>query len=378
MRSKKCHLLLALLLTLALLTGCTAAPPSSTPSSDMPTSTPPSSSEPSGSVPSSSPEYPIVQLKGPAGMPTMTTTLTDFGYIEKNGVLHYSPTYKSAHGNAVTTKYNKYIVADGTAGAKSLAADGYTGLYVLMQNGTVRLSKTTGMDDKSDITAQNYTNVGALQSWGGGNAEAMPNTIAALTYDASGKATLLTHTDKNFGCKVTDIVQVVGADTHLPIFLYADGTVGLYIAKSESRPTNRDRVGQWTDMVQITLNGNLLMGLQKDGTLLCEPVYSGTSADANIPAEFRTHICRIFQTDNDVCVQRSDGTVYSLRYGKLGTFPLMDQIYCFDVYMGYNILLGVDASGKVHSLSHKETDVPVGSAAAWALTHTDVKTVWND
>jgi hypothetical protein len=53
----------------------------------------------------------------------------------------------------------------------------------------------------------------------------------------------------------------------------------------------------------------------------------------------------------------------------MGVFPAMDQIFSRN-----GVVLGVDITGKVHLLSGGNSE----AFAKWALTLTDVKTVWND
>jgi hypothetical protein len=321
------------------------------------------------------PKYPEVSLTGPKGIEAMTCTITEFAYIDKNGVLRYSPDHKRTAAEEETITYKNYIAADGTKGVRSLGYNGYGGLYVLMNNGTVRYTESWHMDSQIFLTMHKETGVSAFQSSSvGGVAEPVPNDYVILRYDTKGNGTIrMNYETEKLDYKRTGIAQAVDHDTILPVVLYTDGTVAVAPAEIRDPSPERAEIAEWTDIVQIMLYDLHVIGLQKDGTLVCACVdydfYSHFSLK-DIPEEYRTHIRRIFP---DGFLQRSDGAIYDLNQKKeLGIFPLMDQI--FDC----GLALGVDSTGKVHNLDKRVPEGWNSETLNWLLSLTDVKTVWND
>lgn len=388
-----------LALVLTLFTGCTADPSSSSPSPDAPSSSetpvspvPPSSDAPSSSAPSSSnpssqppvssepekPVYPEVNLKGPKGLEAMTCTITQYAYIDKNGVLRYSPAHKATAKEEDTITYKKYIVADGTKGVRSLRENGYGGLYVLLNNGNIRYTESRYMDTQIFLTMHKKTKISAFLAHPvGGVAEPVPNECVILRYDAKGNGTIeLDYETEKLDYKKTGIAQAVDGDGVLPVVLYTDGTVAVAPAEIRNPSPERAEIAAWTDVVQIMMHNAHVIGLKKDGSLLCacfdDAFFTNAFSLREIPKEFRTNIRRIFA---DGYLQRSDGAVYDLnRKRELGQFPMMDQIFSYE----YDHALGVDTTGKVHDLTRRKPSEWEADTMAWMLGLTDVKTVWGD
>lgn len=88
---KNLSLLLALFLALTLLTGCVSG--AGTGSSSEKTSSEPSSSPSSEPPTSSQPALPTVALSMPLQGEAMQSTLSPHGYVDQNGVFHYSPSF---------------------------------------------------------------------------------------------------------------------------------------------------------------------------------------------------------------------------------------------------------------------------------------------
>ncbi|MBQ9083315.1 MAG: hypothetical protein IJY28_07435 [Clostridia bacterium] len=402
MKQKPWAVLLILVLVLTLFTGCaedpagassgapssSETPVSSVPtSSDAPSSDPSSSEIPVSSAPSSQPpvssepekpKYPKVNLKGPKGLEAMTCTITQYAYIDKNGVLRYSPAHKETAKEEETITYKKYIAADGTKGVRSLAYNGYGGLYVLLNNGNVRYTESLYMDTNPLMYIHKETNVSAFRSWWVYSAFPAPYEYAMLRYDAKGNGTITTNhwNAEKIDYKKTGVAQVVGHDSTVPSVLYTDGTVRLASVQSTTLSTQREEVAEWKNVVQIVQHNGHLIGLQKDGTLLCACTTStyeeGALSLKQIPEGYRTHTRRIFQ---DGYLQRSDGAVYDLNQKKeLGVFPMMDQIFSYE----YNHVLGVDTTGKVHDLTRRVPSKWEADTMEWLLSLTNVKTVWGD
>ncbi len=402
---------LALLLAVAMtaLTGCTADPAGSSmpSSSDVPLSSVPTSSEPTSSEPSSSdtpsssvppssapssqppvssepekPKYPEVNLEGPKGIEAMTCTITEYAYIDKNGVLRYSPAHKRTAKEEETITYKNYIAADGTKGVRSLGYNGYGGLYVLLNNGNVRYTESWHMDTNLLMNIHKETKVSAFRSWWVHSAYPAPHEYALLRYDAKGNGTMTTNywDAEKIDYKKTGVAQVVGHERARPSVLYTDGTIGLASTERKYPSSQREQVKTWKSVVQIVQKGAHLIGLQKDGTLLCACVTDiydeGDFSLKQIPADYRTNIRRIFLHEGQyLYLQRSDGAVYDVSEKReLGVFPLMDQI----IRYADDHSIGVDATGKVHDLSNVKPLEWEEETLNWLLSLTDVKTVWKD
>jgi hypothetical protein len=232
------------------------------------------------------------------------------------------------------------------------------------------------MDSQIFLTMHKETGVSAFQSSSvGGVAEPVPNDYVILRYDTKGNGTIrMNYETEKLDYKRTGIAQAVDHDMILPVVLYTDGTVAVAPAEIRDPSPERAEIAEWTDIVQIMLYDLHVIGLQKDGTLVCACVdydfYTRHFSLKDIPEEYRTHIRRIFP---DGFLQRSDGAIYDLNQKKeLGIFPLMDQI--FDC----GLALGVDSTGKVHNLDKRVPEGWNSETLNWLLSLTDVKTVWND
>ncbi|MBQ9083433.1 MAG: hypothetical protein IJY28_08045 [Clostridia bacterium] len=381
---------LFLALTLLLLTGCTTDPASSNPSSDMPSSTTQPSSEPSSSAlssnpsTSSEPELPPLNLSMPMNGESMQSTISPWGYVDCNGNFHYSPEWDSLYDTYwPTTQKDIQNITDGTSGVKSISwvmqrADTYDFIpavvFVLMQDGSLCPTSVYPLGDYYESAV--YQN-GSDVVYGIRSGNDFPDIFALKFTEKDGASYSYTSYDCWMPGKTDHIVSFEYISN---MYLYTDGSIGFtkYEFNTAANQFPSTEFSSWNELVQIESifyrNGSnvpngiqndqiIAFGLKKDGTVLC-------TSDVFLPVKYRSNVVRMF----DCYIQHRDGSVYDLSNRKeLGQFAKMDQIFPCGPYV-----LGVDTTGKVHCLSHKVEDISPDSAAAWACTLTNVKTVWND
>ncbi|MBQ9082237.1 MAG: hypothetical protein IJY28_01915, partial [Clostridia bacterium] len=265
LRRKK---LLALLLAWTLLlTGCAADPVSSNPSSDMPSSSA-LSSNPSVS---SEPELPPLNLSMPLNGETMLSTICDYGYVDKNGVFHYSPLWYTSYKKSWPAgKQDTQNIADGTPGAKAVYGDLAFGGYILMNDGTLRIASLIEVNDQA-ITALKQTNIDALYLKT--EKSAVPRMYDVFAFDFTEKdgASYVYTANKSLRLdRPAGIVDVIKG-LHDTVYLYADGTVdfGYYLDNGDKKSNEvlypSVNFSAWTNLVQIERISNYMIGLNQEG-----------------------------------------------------------------------------------------------------------------
>lgn len=383
---KKITFLLLIALTFTLLTGCTAAPPSSNPSSDMPTSTLPSSS---------TPELPPLNLSIPMNGEAMLSTLSAAGYIDQNGVFHYSKALAAWYQkNWASVKKDTQNFPDGSANAKAIYSIGDSQCYVLTDDGRIKIVSEYKLDEEiffSDGEPSLPEDPFYRESLSVRNADVLCLDYASdwttrlkpfIAFDfQSDRGAVIVGCSKDLeeytDVSKTDHIVQYSHTPYLQAYLYTDGTIAL--TEKTAKQFSVGAFAGWKDLVQMGVGDKRIVGLKKDGTLL----YALTKDGKEIPAKYCTNVVRLFTSGNCFAMQQYDGTVVidmgEGNFTNLGTFQKMDQIICFGDYV-----IGVDTTGKVQLLSGRRPPVSGsfpyndGDIAAWALTLTDVKTVWNN
>lgn len=328
---------------------------------------------------------PEVKLEGPVGMKINASTINNMAYVDKNGVLHYSTlTKKTLQQNLGGRSPD---VPDGTKNVKAIA-DARDGLFVLKNNGTMDVSLNWDMDNwkpyedtmdprpyirKEMQQIRKLTGIDMITSCYAYSYTPTLNSLWAFNFDAKDHNRIVNQLDGWKGLNDIDLHRIVQVAHDAAgggvAFLYSDGTIGLTDQQRERMPV--DITQKWTDIVQIGMMYNLLVGLREDGVLLTA-VLDEKDLRSSIDPAYTSYVQRIFYRPSQALfIQLSDGTVYDPANEKnLGRHELMDQI----LTCGYDHVIGVDKTGKVHCL----TSGPADEWVEWACSLTDVKTVWDD
>ena len=385
-------MLLLCALAAALLIGCTAA---NDPIFIVTVSSAPSSAAPVESVPS----VPAENLYKPQGPLQLTQhpsyvncTLSEAGYIDRDGVFHFCPAFRRMLPQNGEVAYP--LLEDGTEplvshwiGRDYVAAQQADGTFC----GVSRMKSATRFLDGlftygdlgKDILARLAAWSPVVQVYPLANASTGGLYFAAQTSDGGlrtvtlntlylpKKARWVEQLESSIDERFVSSILPYKADA--PLVLFTDGTAWC------ADTLLRDKMKDWTDLVQVAaITGrdgrDGVIGLRADGTL-----YNDSSFP--ISETYCNNITRIF-TGAGACqtpmlvLQRVDGAVFDVRLQQLlGVFMPMDQIISVDGW-----LFGVTERGYVVQLRSGKPDP--GSFAdewsQWARTVCGVRTVAGD
>lgn len=377
---------------LALLVGCTTA---ETPvfvitasSSAAPTSSAACSSEPAYVPPKKNflPEGTVSLTQHPE---YADCTLSEAGYIDRDGVFHFFPQFPVATKENEDAAYP--LLTDGTDRMRShwisrdlVAAQRTDGTFC----GISRMKSSTRFLDGlftygdlgKDLLARLAEWPAVVQmfpladaSTGGlyfaaQSSDGMLRALSLNTLYLPKKSPWVEQLEEIIGDRYVSSILPYQPDA--PLVLFTDGTAWC------SDRTIADQMAEWTDLVQITAirgtGGRTgLVGLRSDGT-----IYNSSSFP--ISKNYSANIVRLFYNNGAgttpmLVLQRSDGAVLDVRNQEaLSVYPMMDQIVCVDEQ-----LFGVTEHGSVMQMGRNVTQLGSFAAewGAWATKLRDVRTV---
>lgn len=321
-------------------------------------------------------------------------TLSEAGYIDRDGVFHFCPVFNSGRlpengdtafpllrdgaenvrSHWVTRDFVAAQLTDGTfCGISRMksATKFLDGLFTYGDLGKDILSRLAEWPSVVQVFPLTNDLSGGLY-FAAQSSDGTLRTLSLNTLYLPKKAQWVERLEEVIGDRY--ISAILPYQTDAPLVMFTDGTVWCADGRM------RDQIQFWEDLVQIApLRGydqrDGAVGLRADGTL-----YNCTSFPVSV--SYSSDIVRIFTgtgsgsgAANMLLIQRTDGAILDVYGGRpLGLFPMLDQA----ISVG-GLFYGVTEDGAVILLSDEQPKL--GSYAEawskWALTLRDVRTVTN-